>query len=218
MNECKGAIILGYPQIYVTKGKIKENEKNDFHLPTEWNHIETTLAYMNKMPLLVIHHKGISRGIFDHGAIGKYLYEKDLTKPNWFLSDDIKGAIKTWKSSIREPQADKTIISKPVSESHSSTPLPFIGFPLLDNRLDKMVESVLLYLFNSSTLSDRTLKTIEKKFDCNRQAALYYVEVLKKEKLIIDKIASSAETYYSLTPKGREYVMTNKLASGEHIG
>jgi hypothetical protein len=63
IGECKGAIILGYPQIYVTKGKIKDVDNVDFLLPTEWNHIEATLAYMKKMPLLIIHHKGVSRGV-----------------------------------------------------------------------------------------------------------------------------------------------------------
>lgn len=77
MDECEGAIILGYPQIYVMKGNIKGVEKNEFPLPTEWNHIEATLAYAKKLPLLLIHHKGISRGIFDRGAIGKFIYEKD---------------------------------------------------------------------------------------------------------------------------------------------
>ncbi len=71
MDECQGAIILGYPQIYVKKGNIKEVENSDFLLPTEWNHIEATLAYIKKKPLLIIHHKGISRGIFEHGAISK---------------------------------------------------------------------------------------------------------------------------------------------------
>lgn len=104
MDGCQGAIILGYPQIYVTKGSVKGTEKSEFLLPTEWNHIEAALAYRKKMPLLIIHHKGISRGIFEHGAIGKYIYEKDLSKPNWFLSENITGALKRWKESIKKPK------------------------------------------------------------------------------------------------------------------
>lgn len=100
MDECEGAVILGYPQIYVLRGNIKGSDKNDFPLPTEWNHIEATLAFSKNLPLLLIHHKGISRGIFDRGAISKFIYEKDLSENNWFLSENISGALMKWKSSI----------------------------------------------------------------------------------------------------------------------
>jgi len=117
MSECKGAIILGYPQIYVKNGYIKATENNNFQLPTEWNHIEATLAYFKKMPLLVIHHNGISRGIFERGAISKFLYSKDLSKPTWFLSEDLIGALMKWKSSLKEPQTKQANIPKPLTQS-----------------------------------------------------------------------------------------------------
>ncbi len=119
MDECKGVIILGYPQIYVTSGKIKERENIDILLPTEWNHIEATLAYVKKKPLLIIHHKGITRGIFERGAINKFIYEKDLSKNTWFLSENIKGALMKWKASI-ERQLGKSGASAFTSSPSSS--------------------------------------------------------------------------------------------------
>ena len=42
MSECKGAIILGYPQIYVNNGYLKTKEINNLQLATEWNQIEAS--------------------------------------------------------------------------------------------------------------------------------------------------------------------------------
>lgn len=209
MDECKGAIILGYPQIYVLSSVIKESGKDDLLLPTEWNHIEATLAYIKKMPLLIIHHKGITRGIFEHGAISKFIYEKDLTKTNWFLSEDMTGALKKWKSSIKEPQ----IISKPAPKPAPMTaPIPAPMPPSSERRLEKGVESVLIFLFNQSSDTGRYTNAIERQFHCNEQAAQYYIDILLGREMIAVKGQHGGGHYYSLTAKGREYVMTNKLA------
>lgn len=202
MEECEGTIILGYPQIYVTRGRIRESENRSFLIPSEWNHIEATLAYMKKMPLLVIHHKGITRGIFERGAISKFIYEIDLSKNNWFLSDNVKGALKKWKASIvgrqhREPR---------VIESVSTPPSSAVRF-------DKDVESVLVYLFNLPHDEQRDLASIRNKFRLNEQAARYYVEKLLGGKMISRAEFYMGGYYYPLTNKGRDYVMTNKLVS-----
>jgi hypothetical protein len=210
MDDCEGAIILGYPQIYIVRGSIKELTKNEFTLPTEWNHIEATLAYKKKLPLLVIHHKGISRGIFEHGAISKFIYEKDLTKINWFLSEDIKGALKKWKSSLKETQKNKTNIPKPVS---IPVPKPTPIQPPSEKRFENDVESVLVYLFNQDHYVYRDLPSIKDKFHCNSAAAQYYIDVLIEYEVIVVGGKLNTGNYYSLTPKGREYVMKNKLVS-----
>lgn len=45
LDRCRGAVILGYPQIEVSRGLLKGNPiTNPFLLPTEWNHIEAGLA------------------------------------------------------------------------------------------------------------------------------------------------------------------------------
>ena len=208
MDECEGAIILGYPQIYVIKGNIKGTEKNDFPLPTEWNHIEATLAFSKNLPLLVIHHKGISRGIFDRGAISKFIYEKDLSENNWFLSENISGALMKWKSSIVQRHKEESGVSTAISTPPSTTPWPISG------RLDENVESVLLYLFQTSRPSVRTRDTICYKLNCAKEAAKYCLDELQKEKMISWEFipySDSQVASYSLTSKGRRYVMTNKL-------
>ena len=101
MKECKGAVILGYPQISINSGSIKGKKLDDvIALPTEWNHIEAGLAYSKKLPLLVIHHIGINRGIFDRGALNSFLFSKDLTNPAWSNEEDISGAIRSWRDEV----------------------------------------------------------------------------------------------------------------------
>ncbi|MBA7525591.1 hypothetical protein ES705_17744 [subsurface metagenome] len=210
MDECEGAIILGYPQIYVIKSNIKGLEKNDFPIPTEWNHIEATLAFSKNLPLLVIHHKGISGGIFDHGAISKFIYEKDLSKNTWFLSDNISGALMKWKASITQRQKETT--SAPLT---ISKPPPSIPTQLKQERLDDSVESVLLYLFKTSARARRTLEIICRELHCVNEAAKYCIEKLRKEELISWEFYSpnDYDVVYTVTSKGRTYVMSNKLIS-----
>lgn len=63
MSECSGAVILGYPQILLESGLVKGKKLNaTLTLATEWNHIEASLAYANKLPLLVIHHLDGNKG------------------------------------------------------------------------------------------------------------------------------------------------------------
>jgi len=98
MKKCRGAVILGIPQITVTAGTIKDRPVDGaLHLPTEWNHIEAGLAYSQGLPLLVIHHLDVRRGIFDRGATPTFLYERDLSDAAWSLADDLQGALRNWK-------------------------------------------------------------------------------------------------------------------------
>ena len=201
MGECEGAIILGYPQIHVIKSKIKDSEKDDYPLPTEWNHIEATLAYAKNMPLLIIHHKGIDKGIFEHGATSKFIYETDFTKANWFLSENISKALIRWKALITQLHDKKSDFTKTV-------PTPLKPSPA---RLNESVEAVLVHLFVSSASGQRTSAAIRNKLNYPAQATTYCLKKLREEKMIIYVGDLMSGYYYNLTDKGREYVMTNKL-------
>jgi hypothetical protein len=103
MNECVGAVILGYPHIRVEKGTLKGeaiDSSKPLVLGTEWNHIEAALAHVKGLPLLVIHHKGIRGGVFDRGAWNKFLYEVDLSGDAWVMIEKITGAITTWQDRL----------------------------------------------------------------------------------------------------------------------
>lgn len=99
MRRCDGAVILGYPQIFIETGTIKnESVETPITLGTEWNHIEAALAYSLHIPLLVIHDSAVSRGIFDRGTLNSFLYSTNLEDPAWFMQENIVGALTTWKN------------------------------------------------------------------------------------------------------------------------
>ena len=105
LGLCEGAIILGYPQIEIEKCIVKGVANSaPITLGTEWNHIEASLAYALRIPILVIHDISVSRGIFDRGTSNTFLYAVDLKDPSWFFSKQINMAIQNWKSLLKSPE------------------------------------------------------------------------------------------------------------------
>ena len=101
LRQCRGAVILGYPQIQVAAGTIKGRVlPGPILLSTEWNHIEAGLAYARGLPLLVIHHSGVVRGIFDRGAISSFIYDLDLSDPAWALGERVTGVLRKWRDDV----------------------------------------------------------------------------------------------------------------------
>ncbi len=113
MNECSGIIILGYPQIIIKQGFLKNNKIiEDMILGTEWNHIEAALAYSKQIPMIVIHHEGLSRGIFERGTLNSYIYSKNLKNPSWFFDEAISGALDYWKASLEHGHTANSVNKK----------------------------------------------------------------------------------------------------------
>jgi hypothetical protein len=105
MTKCAGAVILGYPQISITAGSIKGKPiDREYRLATEWNHMEAGLAHASGLPLLVMHHVGVGRGIFDRGAIGNFIHEVDFSEPSWPLRPEVHGAVRKWKEDCLTPK------------------------------------------------------------------------------------------------------------------
>ena len=104
MDQCSGAIILGVPQISIVEGNVKGAPlSSPLTLATEWNHIEAGLAVARRLPILVVHHLGVSRGIFDRGAMAGFLYEKDFGKPEWPTDAEILGALVNFRGELAAP-------------------------------------------------------------------------------------------------------------------
>ena len=101
MDQCFGAVVLGFPQIEVRSGTLKGKEIDaPFSLGTEWNHIEAALAYARDLPLLVIHDVTVVRGIFDLGAASVYSHSADFSSESWSLTRKISGAVTSWSAVI----------------------------------------------------------------------------------------------------------------------
>lgn len=104
LKKCQGTIVLGIPQIEISSGKIKGKDIDcEIQLGTEWNHIESALSHSLNLPLLIVHHKTIVRGIFDLGASNSFLHKVDMMNTVWPLSQGISGALIDWKNELKNP-------------------------------------------------------------------------------------------------------------------
>lgn len=113
MDECEGAIILGYPQISISKGKVKHYDiESELSLPTEWNHIEAALAYSKGIPLIMFHHKNVTRGVFDRGVMNAFVHEVDLTSATWSMGSALNGAIQKWRSNCESGNSNFGVTAK----------------------------------------------------------------------------------------------------------
>ena len=103
MEKCQAAIILGYPQYQATAAFSKASRTlQNFSMvfPTAWNQIEATLAFKQKIPVLVIAHEGVSGGIFDYGVTGEYVHTTNLRKKDWHKEKAFRGVFQEWKKRI----------------------------------------------------------------------------------------------------------------------
>ena len=194
MQECGGAIILGYPQVEATTGKLKDKDlKEPLLLATEWNHIEAGLAYARGLPLLTIHHQGVKRGVFDRGAVNAFIYELDLTNPGWPLGEQISGALEKWVTKVvKNPQrraapADETSVRKPISKEMIS----------------------ILQIIASSELCD--LQTVSEHLKVTDQKAAYFIEKLAQEGLIAIDGSFEVMSILRLTHEGRAALFERDL-------
>jgi hypothetical protein len=110
MDECKGAIILGYPQIEIyhhIRRSAAVSQDPTLLFPTPWNQIEASLAFGAKLPVLVIGHPGIVGGVFDHGVTGQFVLTEDLSKKDWFMQQPFQQLLGKWKKRIDPSLAAK---------------------------------------------------------------------------------------------------------------
>ncbi len=111
IDECCGAIILGYPQ-FTMRHEVRRSTKtqNDwgYIFPTPWNQIEGALAYRAETPVLVIAHHGVEGGVFDHGVTGEGVIHLDLAAPNWFSSPQFEQPFTDWLAEVGNCSASKS--------------------------------------------------------------------------------------------------------------
>lgn len=104
IEECEGAIILGYPQHEVHNISKKADSvlsESCLLFPTPWNQIEAVLAYKKNIPVLVVAQNGIDGGIFDYGITGEFVLKTDLSKPDWHAERDFCGIFNDWHKDIK---------------------------------------------------------------------------------------------------------------------
>ena len=105
MEQCTGAIILGFTQVKVERGIKKPGTKKEmavqcYNIATPWNQIEAAMAYMLDLPLLIIKDNGIDGGIFDHGVTSKYIHEFDLKEQEWLDEKQFLQPFNEWHKDV----------------------------------------------------------------------------------------------------------------------
>lgn len=101
IRQCKGMIVLGYPQFELIDGTFRGSKlRPGTFLPSEWHQIEGCLAYSRKIPTLVIAHDGIDRGIFALGSADVFIHQTDLSMADWIDSEEIQKALDEFRRRI----------------------------------------------------------------------------------------------------------------------
>jgi hypothetical protein len=200
MESCAGVVILGYPQIVATSGTVKGQQiAGQLALATEWNHIEAALAYARGLPLLVIHHIGIKRGIFDRGAISSFIYELDLTDPAWPLFEKVRGAVQTWKTRVLTPKLQGVRASE-VGPSGAPE-----SFDLSEQHIR------VLQLLAEAGDHGLTVEDLAETLGTKAQKARYYLDGLLRADFIGDDLVSGEPTVYYLDERGRTLLVGKGL-------
>jgi hypothetical protein len=194
MDKCRGAIILGYPQLVMTGGQVKGADLvGSVHLSTEWNHIEAGLAYARNLPLLVVHHTGVGRGIFDKGSIKNFLHEVDFADASWPLANEITGTLTRWKDVVE---------LKAASERSNGQRL---RRPLIDSQLQ------VLQQFGQPRIEQLSAHAIARSMSVSDQRAEYLLDQLCEDDLLGRMEAPGGPTLYFLQPAGRSALVESGL-------
>jgi hypothetical protein len=192
LDDCGGLIVIGYPQIVVEAGFVKGvPAPTNMYLASEWNHIEAGLGYARGLPLLVIHHVGVTRGIFDHGALPNYIHSIDLSDPAWALSPAVQGAVKSWGSDV---MAEK---GKPASSLANSANA---GAPASDLPPEQVK---VLQLLADAGDDGMFAEDVAAALGSKTQLAQFHLEGLLARDLVADHMVSGEPTVYLLDTKGR---------------
>lgn len=103
IEDCKGAIIIGYPQFEFHNASKRADtvlSESSMLFPTPWNQIEAVLAYKKRIPVLVIAQNEINGGIFDNGITGEFVLKTDLSNNDWYKEKAFCGIFNDWYKDI----------------------------------------------------------------------------------------------------------------------
>lgn len=105
MNECSGILVIALERTYFEKGIEKRggaNEKNlsETRYATPWNQIESGMAYVKGLPILVILENGVkAEGLLERG----YDWYVMTVKPDLqsLTTPEFNGVLSSWKNKVQ---------------------------------------------------------------------------------------------------------------------
>jgi len=88
VDRTHGMIVLGWPQIEIRDGFLRDAPFANTCLATEWNHIEPAIARARGRPTIFLRERSVkARGLLDAASLGTYVREIDGLRPDW--ADDL---------------------------------------------------------------------------------------------------------------------------------
>jgi hypothetical protein len=111
MDECSGILVIALERTYFEKGIEKRGGENESNLSitkfaTCWNQIESAMAYVKGLPILVILEDGVrGEGLLEKG----YDWYVMTMKPNSnsLATDEFNGVLSSWKNKVEQYNIDK---------------------------------------------------------------------------------------------------------------
>ncbi|MEV5748703.1 hypothetical protein AB0L00_12885 [Actinoallomurus sp. NPDC052308] len=109
MDRCKGTVVIAFERIRADhaiefRGTTKEQSISDLALPTIWNQIEASMAYIKGHPLLVIVEDGLKTEGLLEGRYDWYVQRVDLDV-DVLNGAEFKGIFSDWKRRVSEFEA-----------------------------------------------------------------------------------------------------------------
>lgn len=111
MNECSGILVIALERTYFEKGIEKRggaNEKNlsETRYATPWNQIESGMAYVKGLPILVLLENGVkAEGLLEKG----YDWYVMTLKPDQqsLGTPEFNGVLSSWKNKVQQYGVNK---------------------------------------------------------------------------------------------------------------
>jgi len=111
MDKCRGVVIIALERLHIESGIEKSGGPDQAPLRsvkicTPWNHIEASLGYARRLPLLVIVQEGVRADGFLERTLGRNVQTVTLDKAS-LNSASFNGVLASWKEKLAAapPQA-----------------------------------------------------------------------------------------------------------------
>lgn len=111
MNDCAGILVIALERTYFEKGIEKRGGSQETNLSqikfaTPWNQIESGMAYMKGLPILIILENGIrAEGLLEKGY-DWYVMTVTLNQQS-LTTSEFNGVLSSWKNKIEQYQINK---------------------------------------------------------------------------------------------------------------
>lgn len=146
IGSCDGAVVIAFERTRILRGldrpelPIPKKIKDEAH-PTVWNHMEASMAYAQRVPILTLVQPGLKRQGMLSDRLEWVALEKDLT-PALLLTAEFEQRFDEWLNYVRENEPSRA----PASVDPGEFRIGFILSQLRPSQLYKLLGAVFVIL------------------------------------------------------------------------